>query len=83
MSLATKSCDAWKQVGEEAPKFVTEWFCSQEERRVQNRAESVSGGVPKQLSMSCQLFITQTRQEGTVHVVGKALTEPRRLKPNL
>ena len=33
--------------------------------------------------MSYQLFITQTRQEGTVHVVGKALTDPRRLKPNL
>ena len=30
MSLATKSCDAWKQVAEKAPKFVKEWLCSQE-----------------------------------------------------
>jgi hypothetical protein len=32
MSLATKSCDALKQVGEEAPKFISEWLCSQEGR---------------------------------------------------
>ena len=30
MSLATKSCDAWKQAAEKAPKFVKEWLCSQE-----------------------------------------------------
>ena len=34
MSLATKSCDAWKQVGEEASKFVREWLCSQGDEAV-------------------------------------------------